>query len=195
MANDAAHAEGQFIDNRDEPVSLARLQKANPNTPAQRAAVSRPLQLASGKAEEVAPIFEEDEATPMTSEELADVKGPKGEGAQIDRGKAELTRTARVKGFFGNESTYSKFLSKVDEFNTSQDVIKKQEILIELRSLARLWLQKHKEDVENNFLDKDRNERQKLITVNRFLRQTNSNYPKITRFNLSTIWRAKLPGF
>ena len=147
VANDAAHAEGQFIDNRDEPVSLARLQKANPNTPAQRAAVSRPLQLASGKAEEVAPIFEEDEATPMTSEELADVKGPKGEGAQIDRGKAELTRTARVKGVFGNESTYSKFLSKVDQFNASQDVIKKQKSLLNLdhwpdygsKNIRKMW--------------------------------------------------------
>ena len=161
-------------------------------TPAQRAAVSRPLQLASGKAEEVAPIFEEDEATPMTSEELADVKGPKGEGAQIDRGKAELTRTARVKGFFGNESTYSKFLSKVDEFNTSQDVIKKQEILIE-RIAGQIMAPKHKEDVENNFLDKDRNERQKLITVNRFLRQTNSNYPKITQ--LYDNLESKITGF
>jgi hypothetical protein len=190
VANDAAHAEGQFIDNRDEPLSLAKLQKANPNTPVQRAAVSRPLQLASGKAEEVAPIFEEDEATPMTSEELADVKGPKGEGEQIERGEAELTRTARVKGFFGNESTYSKFLSKVDAFNASQDVIKKQEILVELRSLARLWLHKHKEDVESN---KDQNERQKLLTVNSFLKRTNSNYPEITQLydNLEN----KITGF
>ena len=97
VANDAANADGQFMDNRDEPLSLARLQKANPNTTSVKSAAGAPLQLARGKAEKVAPIFEEDEATPMTNEELTDVKGPKGEGAQIDRGKAELTRTARVK--------------------------------------------------------------------------------------------------
>ena len=143
-AGGRAMVEGRSIDNRDEPVSLARLQTADAKTASAQRALDTPLQLARGKAPMVAPVAEEG----MTAEELASVEGPRGEGAQIDTGKANLTRAARLKGFFGNESTYSKFLSKVDEFNASQDVIKKQEILVELRSLAKLWLHKHKEDVE-----------------------------------------------
>ena len=188
-ADGRANVEGRSIDNRDEPVSLARLQKADPKTVSAQRALDSPLQLARGKAENAATVAEEG----MTVEELASVEGPRGEGAQIDTGKAKLTRTARFKGFFGNESTYSKFLSKVDEFNASQDVIKKQEILVELRSLAKLWLHKHKEDVENKFLEKDQNEKEKLFTVNRFLSQTNSNYPKITQ--LYDNLESKITGF
>ena len=193
QSKDKTKTGSEFEDNRAEPVAFKKLRQADLDVPTvQGKTPNVPLQLVQQNVEKVSPEQEEGPA-PMTSEELEGVEGKKGEDVQIDTGKAGLTRTARVKGFFGRESTYSKFLSKVGEFNATQDVIKKQELIIELRSLAGLWLEKHKEDVENNFFEKDQNEKEKLFTVNKFLKQTNSNYPKIAQ--LYDMLETRIDGF
>ena len=111
---------------------------------------------------------------PMTKKELAKVSGDKGENKKIEIG-GELTLGAKFKGWFGMESTYSQFLDKAKDFNATNDVTKKMGLLKELKPLAREWLKRHEGDIESQ----DENEKNKHETINGFLRQTTTNYPKI----------------
>ncbi len=96
-----------------------------------------------------------------------------GEGAQIKL-QGELTTAAKLNRFIGKESTYSKLLRKVEDFNKSQDVSEKQAILKELKPLARAWLAnpEHAESVNQN-------EELKRQSLQKFLDQTTSTYPSI----------------
>jgi|GEM_PF-1532535 len=96
-----------------------------------------------------------------------------GEESQINL-LGELTTKAKINRFIGKESTYSKLLRKVDDFNKSQDVVEKQTLLKELKPLARSWLA-NPEHAEVG----DQNEQLKRASLQSFLDQTTSNYPAI----------------
>lgn len=96
-----------------------------------------------------------------------------GEGAQINL-QGELTTKAKLKGFLGTESTYSKLLRRVEDFNKSKKVEEKQAILLELKPLARSWLAD-----PAHAPGSDQNEELKRQSLQRFLDQTTSNYPSI----------------
>ncbi len=114
----------------------------------------------------------------ITKEELKDIKN-KGANQKINF-EGEVTMSARLKGFFGQESTYSKFLKKAAEFNSTEDVPTKQNLLKnDLKPLAREWISRHEAEILKDPSKKDENEIKKLTTINRFLIQTKSNYPEI----------------
>lgn len=102
-----------------------------------------------------------------------------GEGAQIKL-QGELTRGARLNKFFGNESTYSKLLGKMEQFNKSKEVAEKQSILKELKPLARTWLERHAQS-ESSDGKEDQNEKLKRDSIQKFLNQTTSNYPTVIK--------------
>lgn len=101
-----------------------------------------------------------------------------GEEAQIKL-QGELTLGAKFNRFFGNESTYSQLLRKVDEYNKSKDVIEKQALLKELKPLARTWLERHA-IAEASGAKQDENEKLKRESVYKFLTQTTSNYVELS---------------
>ncbi|CAN0471742.1 unnamed protein product, partial [Scytosiphon promiscuus] len=102
-----------------------------------------------------------------------------GEGAQIKL-QGELTRGARLNKFFGNESTYSKLLGKMEQFNKSKEVAEKQSLLKELKPLARTWLERHAQS-ESSDGKEDQNEKLKRESIQKFLNQTTSNYPTVIK--------------
>ena len=65
---------------------------------------------------------------------------------QIDI-EGKLTTTAKVKGFFGFNSTWDKFSKGVEKFNNSNKAVDKVAILKEIKPLAREWLRRR----ENEF--------------------------------------------
>jgi hypothetical protein len=101
-----------------------------------------------------------------------------GEGAQIEL-QGELTRTAKLNRFLGNESTYSKLLRKMEEFNKSKEVTEKQSLLQELKPLARTWLERHAKEISDG--KQDDNEKLKRESIEKFLNQTTSNYPELLK--------------
>jgi hypothetical protein len=101
-----------------------------------------------------------------------------GEGAQIKL-QGELTRTAKLNRFLGNESTYSKLLRKMEEFNKSKEVTEKQSLLKELKPLARTWLERHAKEISDG--KQDENEKLKRVSIEKFLNQTASNYPIVIK--------------
>ncbi|MEQ9279041.1 MAG: DUF4157 domain-containing protein, partial [Balneola sp.] len=132
--------------------------------------------------DELSPVYEKKDTEKkeagtnlITKKVLDEIQGDKGENRKIDL-EGELSLTARFKGIFGKESTYSKFLSKAKEFNDKTDVLEKQKLLKDLKPLAREWLKRHEEESQET---KDDNEVKKLITINRFLRQTTTNYTRV----------------
>ena len=63
-------------------------------------------------------------------EDLKNNGAEMGEGAQIKL-QGELTRAAKLNRFLGNESTYSKLLRKMEEFNKTKEITEKQSLLKE----------------------------------------------------------------
>jgi hypothetical protein len=102
-----------------------------------------------------------------------------GAGAQIKL-QGELTMTARLNGFFGNESTYSKLLGKMEQFNKSKEVTQKQTLLKELKPLARTWLERHAKP-ESSDGKEDENEKLKRASIENFLNHTTSNYLEVIK--------------
>jgi len=129
------------------------------------------------------PASLENEVDPKSKEhkkKLEDLKksgASMGEESQIDL-QGELTTVAKINRFFGNESTYSKLLKKVDDFNKSKDVTEKQSLLKDLKPLARTWLERH-DAIESSDGKQDKNEGLKRESVSKFLNQTTSNYPTL----------------
>lgn len=125
-------------------------------------------------------------AKTMSTKDLAAVKGDKGGNRKIEI-TGELGKIARFKEFFSftpllSASTYSKFLKKAAEFNETYDVEKKQACLIELKPLAREWLKRHEEEILSKKPEaQDENELKKLATINKFLRQTTTNFPDVVK--------------
>jgi hypothetical protein len=101
-----------------------------------------------------------------------------GEKAQIEL-QGELTTTAKLNRFLGNESTYSKLLGKMEAFNKSKEVTAKQSLLKELKPLARTWLEKHAKEISDG--KQDANEKLKRESIEKFLNQTTSNYPEVLK--------------
>ena len=90
----------------------------------------------------------------------------------------ELTTSAKIKGFFGLNSTWDKFSKGVAQFNQTENVSRKQEILSELKPLAREWIKRH--DVSGKDISQvDENDILKQKTIYQFLNQTKSNFEKI----------------
>jgi hypothetical protein len=101
-----------------------------------------------------------------------------GEGAKV-KFEGELTFSARFNRWRGNESTYSQILRKAEDFNKATDVVLKQSILMELKPLARSWLEKHALPEGGKA---DENELKKQKSIYEFLNQTTSNYPQIIQY-------------
>ena len=93
--------------------------------------------------------------------------------------EGKLTTTAKVKGFFGFNSTWDKFSKGVDKFNNSNKVADKQKILKEIKPLAREWLTRREYEFSKDEDDIDENDKIKRSTIYRFLDQTSSNYEQI----------------
>ncbi len=140
------------------------------------------------KSDDFEKVFEHENAAKreagaktMSAKDLAAVKGSHGGDRKIET-SGELTTSAKIAGFFNRESTYSKFLKKAAEFNETYDVLKKQACLKELKPLAREWLTRHEENVLSKKPEaQDENELKKLATINKFLRQTTTNFPDVVK--------------
>ena len=111
-------------------------------------------------------------------EDLKNSGAEMGEGAQIKL-QGELTRAAKLNRFLGNESTYSKLLRKMEEFNKTKEVTEKQSLLKELKPLARAWLERHAKEISDG--KQDENEKLKKVSIEKFLNQTTSNYPAVIK--------------
>lgn len=128
-------------------------------------------------------ITKESEVNPADKGYQEQLHGLKSEGLEMGEKaqiafQGELTRMARFNRFIGKESTYSILLKKAEAFNKSKDVIEKQTLLKELKPLARTWLERHKEPAVSGAKE-DENEALKRASIQRFLDQTNSNFPEI----------------
>ena len=123
---------------------------------------------------------------PLSEEYQDNLKEHQDQGADMGEGseityEGELTLGARFNRWRGNESTYSQFMRKADEFNKSKDVLMKQNLLMELKPLARTWLEKHAINQDSGG-KADENELKKQKSIYKFLNQTTSNYPQIINY-------------
>ena len=123
-------------------------------------------------------IIEEKDARQKIREEnpnlIEDDGSESNKQIEID---GKLTTTAKVKGFFGFNSTWDKFSKGVEKFNKSKKVVDKQKILREIKPLAREWLIRH--DITKKEEELDENNVLKQKTIYKFLNQTSSNYEQI----------------
>ena len=127
------------------------------------------------------------ELDPLQKEREQDAKLYDEEETESDKKidiEGKLTTTAKVKGFFGFNSTWDKFTKGVEKFNDSKDIASKQKLLLELKPLAREWLKRH--DVTKKEGELDENDVLKQKTIYKFLNQTSSNYQQIKNAYLQT---------
>lgn len=169
--------ESLFSDAVNNIANTAQLQKNEKSSDADSPGPSEKIGVNNIEAEkEVNPNSE------AHKNRLADIKdggADMGEGTQIKL-QGELTRSAKLNRFLGNESTYSKLLRKMEEFNKSKEVTEKQSLLKELKPLARTWLERHANS-ESSDGKEDENERLKRVSIEKFLNQTTSNYPTVIK--------------
>ena len=139
--------------------------------------------------EDIDSLVEEEQPERIEAEKKAELVSDKdlktmgssesGQSRKIEL-EGELSVGVRFKALFGKKSTYTLFLEKAGEFNSSSDVKQKQKLLKDhLKPLARQWLERHKEDIatrNEKGAAQDPNEMLKLATINKFLSQTTSNY-------------------
>ena len=114
-------------------------------------------------------IIEEKDARQKIREEnpnlIEDDGSESNKQIEID---GKLTTTAKVKGFFGFNSTWDKFSKGVEKFNKSKKVVDKQKILKEIKPLAREWLIRH--DITKKEEELDENNVLKQKTIYKFLK-------------------------
>ena len=125
-------------------------------------------------------IIEEKDARQKIREEnpnlIEDDGSESNKQIEID---GKLTTTAKVKGFFGFNSTWDKFSKGVEKFNNSKKVVDKQKTLKEIKPLAREWLRRREYEFSKDKDEIDENDKIKRRTIYKFLNQTSSNYEQI----------------
>lgn len=87
--------------------------------------------------------------------------------------EGKLTTVAKIKGFFGKNSTWDKFTVLAQKFNNSKEVMEKRGMLPQLKALAEEWMRRHEED------KKDENIDAKTNTITAFLNSLKSNQEDI----------------
>ena len=174
--NMPALQESAFSDSDNHTDSTTQLQKEKGSSEADLIDPARKFDTNSIKAEEKVNPKSIDHKKRL--DDLKNNGANMGEEARIKL-DGELTGGAKVNRFFGNESTYSKLLRKVEGFNKTKDVAEKQNLLKELKPLARTWLERH-DTSESAEGKQDENETLKRESIYKFLNQTTSNYPAIS---------------
>lgn len=118
-------------------------------------------------------LAELDNSKPFNQEDVETLE-PQDTGAdKAIELEGKLTTVAKIKGFFGKNSTWDKFTVLAQKFNNSKEVMEKRGMLPQLKALAEEWMRRHAND------EKDDNLEAKTNTIKSFLNSLKSNQQEI----------------